>query len=468
MTRRAYTPRAFAPLAMQHFREVPRCALFAKPGMGKTTMVATHLDIAHNLWGDDHQTLVLGPKRVAQHVWTDEVQKWEHLRGLEVVSLAGLDQDARRNALKRDAQVKVINYDLLPWLLAHARPWPFRRLVLDESTRVKNFRLRQGGVRARALGQVAHKLVREVIELTGTPSPNGLIDLWGQMWFLDEGVRLGRTFSSFQERYFSWRSAAQAHAKDKSRLVQTPVEHAQDLIHEKLADICLTLDPRDYFDMREPIVNVVEVALPPAAQAKYRELEKELFFRLETGEDVEVFNAAALTIKCLQLANGAVYLEDGVTWRSVHDEKLDALESIVEELSGAPLLCAYHFKSDLARLKQRFPDALVLADDGDMARAKAGEGRLWLGHPAGMGHGVDGLQEHCCDVAFFGHWWDLEQHDQMVERVGPMRQLQAGKDRAVTVHYIVARRTVDQLVMARRHSKRKVQDLLLDYMKGNT
>lgn len=465
MTRRVYTPRPFAHLAMAHFANVPRCALFAKPGMGKTTMVMTFLEHLHNVWGEAAPTLVLGPKRVAQHVWTDESRKWKHLSGLDVVSMVGT-QAERLAALRADVPVKTINYDNLPWLVEHAKPWPFRTVVADESTRLKNFRLKQGGARARALGQVAHKLPDRWINLTGTPSPNGLVDLWGQTWFLDEGARLGRTFSSFEERYFAWKRAADAMKKGKDGVKQIILPYAHELIHEKLADICLTLDPKDWFDLKDPIPNVIRVDLPKSARALYRELEKEMFVRLETGDEIEAFNAASLTMKCLQFANGALYLEDGKTWREQHNEKLDALESLIEEQAGAPLLVAYHFKSDLARLKARFPDGLDLSIDADMAAAKAGEGRVWFGHPAGMGHGVDGLQEHCCDVAFFGHWWDLEQHDQVIERVGPMRQLQAGKDRAVTVHYIVAHDTVDDVVMARRGGKRAVQDLLLDYMKG--
>jgi hypothetical protein len=240
--------------------------------------------------------------------------------------------------------------------------------------------------------------------------------------------------------------------------------YAYEQIHEKLADLCLTLDPKDWFDIKDPVVNVVEVDLPRRVFEKYREFERQLFIELD-GHDIEAFSAAAKTIKCLQLANGAMYIDGGPRWADAHDAKLEALESLVEENGGAPILCAYHFKSDLARIMAAFPDALDLATDAGMRDAKAGKGRLWLGHPASMGHGVDGLQEHCCDVAFFGHWWDLEQHDQIIERVGPMRQLQAGKDRAVTVHYIVARRTVDEVVVERRASKTDVQTSLLNYMK---
>jgi hypothetical protein len=400
-------------------------------------------------------------------VWTDEAAKWEHLRGLDVVSVTGNVGD-RVAALARPAQVYATNYDNLPWLRDHFKfhhkAWPFATVVADESTRLKSFRSQQGGVRARALGTFAHADVSRWINLTGTPAPNGLKDLWGQTWFLDAGERLGRTYDAFDKRYFAYQRIKDA-VTHKPGVQTIILPHSDREIHAKLADICLTLDPRDWYDMREPVPNVIEVDLPSKAMAKYKEFERELFIQLD-GNDIEAFSAAAKTIKCLQLANGAAYLEDGVQWVDVHDAKLEALESLVEENAGAPVLCAYHFKSDLARLKAKFPDALDLGTDAGMAAAKAGRGRLWLGHPAGMGHGVDGLQEHCCDVAFFGHWWDLEQHDQFIERVGPMRQLQAGKDRAVTHHYIVARRTVDEVVMARRAGKRDVQDLLLDYMKG--
>jgi len=468
MTRRIYTPRPYAALAFAHMANVPRCALFAKPGMGKTPMVLDFLHTLHEHAGESRPTLVLGPKRVAQHVWPDEVRKWQHLASMDVVPVVGTAEQ-RAGALLRDAPIYSMGYDNLQWLRDHLaarrRAWPFATVVADESTRLKSFRAQQGGKRAQALAQFAHKDVARWINLTGTPAPNGLVDLWGQTYFLDAGARLGRTFSSFQDRYFAWKSAQDAATGGKGgRVQQIILPHSADLIHEKLADICLTLDPADWFDLQAPVFNTVEVDLPPRAAKQYKEFERELFTQID-GNDIEAFSAAAKTMKCLQLANGSAYTEDGKAWAEVHSAKLEALESLVEE-NGAPVLCAYHFKADLARLLAWFPDALDLATDAGMAAAKAGKGRLWLGHPAGMGHGVDGLQEHCATVAFFGHWWDLEQHDQFIERVGPMRQLQAGKDRPVFVHYIVARKTIDAVVVARRAGKTTVQNALLEYMKG--
>jgi hypothetical protein len=443
---------------MDHLAGVDRAAVFAKPGMGKTTMTLTFLDHLHNIWGEDRPTLVLAPLRVARDTWANDAGKWDHLRGVEVVPIIG-SSDERKAALRKTAPIYTTNYENLVWLVETlGKRWPFATVVADESTKLKGFRLRQGGKRAQALGSVAHAHVERWINLTGTPASNGLEDLWGQTWFLDGGQRLGRTFSAFRDRWFRPAKQGQFHQ-------WRAVDWAQEDIQQRIADICLTLDPKDWFDLRDPIVNRIEVELPTSARAQYRELERELFTMIGT-QAVEAMTAAAKSMKCLQMANGAVYVDDSGAWAEVHTEKLDALDELADQTGDDPLLVMYQFKSDLARLKRRFPDALDLSISGDMARAMDGVGKIWLGHPASMGHGVDGLQYHCNTIVFFAQDWNLEYHDQALERVGPMRQLQAGKDRPVFVHYIVARQTVDELVMMRREGKRSVQDLLLDYLKG--
>ena len=458
--RRKYEPRAFAPLAMDLFARQPRCALWAKPGMGKTTMTMTFLEHLHSVWGEDAPSLVIAPLRVARDGWTTEVQKWEHLRGLEVVPILGTP-DQRKAALRRDAPVYTTNFEQLPWLIDQLDGrWPFKTVVADEATKLKGFRLRQGTQRAQALARVAHRHVERWINLTGTPASNGLEDLWGQTWFLDAGQRLGRTFSAFRDRWFRPVKQGQFHQ-------WRPAEFAADEIHARLADICLTLDPKDWFDLHDPIVNVIDVELPAAARAKYREMERELFTMIGTV-GVEAVSAAAKYGKCLQMASGAVFLEDGATWVKVHDEKIDALQELVDATGGDPLLVAYHYTHEFERLRERFPDALDLSKKDDLAAAKAGRGKVWLGQPGSMGHGVDGLQEHCNTVVFFAQDPNLEYHDQILERVGPMRQLQAGKNRPVFLHYLVARGTIDEVEMLRRQSKRSVQDALMQYMKGQT
>ena len=465
MTRRAYTPRPYAAVATEHLNAHERCALWAKPGMGKSVITLTWLDTLHNIVGESAPTLVLAPLRVARDTWANEVQKWEHLRGLSVAPVIG-DAKQRAAALTQDAQVYTTNYENLVWLRDHfqsaGKAWPFRTVVADESTKLKGFRLRQGGVRPQAIAQFAHKSVKRWINLTGTPASNGLEDLWGQTWFLDAGQRLGRTFSAFRERWFRPVRAGQF-----NRWV--PTEWAQEEIQQRLSDICLTLDPKDWFDMRDPIVNVVYVDLPASAKVKYRELERELFTMIGSTE-IEVMNAAARSMKCLQLANGAAYVDperhgEGA-WVEVHGEKLDALEELAEETGDDPLLVTYQFRSDLERLLKRFPDGLDLSRKDHLEAAKAGKGKLWFGHPASMGHGIDGLQEHCNTVVFFAQDWNLEYREQVIERVGPMRQLQAGKNRPVFIHHIVARDTIDEVVFDRVGSKRSVQDALMEYMKG--
>lgn len=460
-------------MVAKHFADHDRCAFWGKPGVGKSVMTLNYLDALHNVAGESAPSLVLAPLRVARDGWAAESNKWEHLRGFDVLPIVG-DLHARRSALRRDAPVYTTNYEQLGWLIEEfkGRAWPFRTVVADESTKLKGFRTRQGTARARAIASVAHKDVKRWINLTGTPSPNGLKDLWGQTWFLDEGRRLGRTYSAFEERWFAYKRKKDAvtHRMD----IQTVIHPwASEQIHERLGDICMTLDPKDWFDLQEPIVSVIEVTLPDKARRIYNEMERDMFTMLGSIE-IEAFGAAAKSQKCLQLANGAVYVDPAAigendprakVWAEIHQEKLDALEELASETGDDPLLVAYYFKSDLARLVSRFPDALVLERDADMAAAKAGKGKIWLGHPASMGHGVDGLQAYCNRIVFFSQDWNLEYRDQILERIGPMRQYQEGKTCGVFIDYIIAKGTVDEVVMSRRAEKTSVQDALLAYAK---
>jgi SNF2 family DNA or RNA helicase len=460
VTRQTFTPRSYQREIIDFELDTPRCAVYAGMGLGKTVATLTALDILEIT--EPGPALVLAPLRVAASTWPDEAGKWAHLTDVAVSAVVGTPEE-RRAALRRDATVYTTNYENLPWLIEHyGDKWPFRKVVADESTKLKSFRLRQGAVRAQALARVAHCKIDRFIELTGTPSPNGLQDLWGQAWFLDKGVRLGRSFEAFKSRWFqSIQIGSDRHA---TRL--DPLPFAQEQIEEKLRDLCLSLDARDYFDIDDPIVNVIRVELPTKARHLYRDMEREMFFALDCGTEVEAFNAASKTIKCLQLANGAIYTDDTCsTFSEVHDAKLQALESVIEEAAGMPVLVAYHFKSDLARLQRAFPKGRPLDADPATIRAwNAGKIPVLFAHPASAGHGLN-LQDGGNILVFFSHWWDLEQFQQITERIGPTRQTQAGHNRPVFIHHIVATDTVDELVMARRESKREVQDLLLEAMK---
>lgn len=455
---REFNPRTYQDLALDHFLGQPRSALWMPMGSGKSVTTLTglvHLSLAQ----DCFPALVIAPRRVAQSTWPDEVTKWKHLHALRVSVVIGTAQE-RRQALRTPAEIYTINYENLPWLIETlAGKWPFRTVVPDEASRLKGFRLRQGSKRAQALARVAH-LTPWFLELTGTPAPNGLIDLWGQAWFLDKGVRLGRSFDAFKSRWFQ---SVQV-GEDRFAVRLDPLPFAREQIEDRLRDLCLSVDLKDHLDIQEPIVSTIKVELPAKARKLYQDMEREMFLQIGESE-VEAFNAASKTMKCLQLANGAIYTDEHGTWAEVHNAKIEALESIVEEAAGMPVLVAYHFKSDLVRLLKAFPQGRHLDQNPQTIRDwNAGKIPVLFAHPQSAGHGLN-LQDGGNILAVFGHNWNLEEYQQIIERIGPVRQFQAGHDRPVFIYHIVAADTIDEVVMARRESKREVQDLLLEAMK---
>jgi SNF2 family DNA or RNA helicase len=449
-----FKPHDYQEEALAHLYKERRAALWMPMGGGKTVTTLTALE-ALSVVEDVYPVLVLAPLRVARTTWPDEVQKWPHLSHLRVSVITGTPKQ-RQAALDTPADIYTTNYDNLVWLrktLGDA--WPFKTVIADEFTRLKSFRLRQGGSRARALGEVAHTRVSRFIGLTGTPAPNGVKDLWGQIWFLDKGERLGQSFSAFEMRWFR---------KGYDGYSLVPYDHTQAEVEERLKDICLTVRG---LPVDEPIINPIYIDLPPDARDIYNDMETEMFAQIG-DEGVEAVNAAVRTQKCLQLANGAMYVDDIGNWEPVHDAKLDALESIIEEANGAPVLVAYNFKHDLARLRARFRHARVLDADPDTIRQwNAGKIQILFAHPASAGHGLN-LADGGNILAFYGVNWNLEEHMQIIERIGPMRQKQAGYDRPVFIYPILARNTVDSLVMHRLTSKKTIQEVLLEALKRRT
>jgi SNF2 family DNA or RNA helicase len=448
---RTFTPHDYQQEALDWLYDHPRTALWMPMGGGKTVTTLTALD-ALDLVEGAYPVLVLAPKRVAVTTWPDEVAKWAHLRHLRVSAITGTPKQ-RQAALDAPADIYTMAYDNLVWLCETlGDAWPFVTVVADELTRLKSFRIRQGSKRAGALGRVAHSKVRRFVGLTGTPGANGLKDLWGQTWFLDKGERLGRTFTAFEQRWFT---------RGYDGFSLQPLPHAQEEIQELLQDICLTVTG---LPVDEPIRNPIYVDLPRAARVLYDDMEEEMFAQIG-AEGVEAANAAVRTQKCLQIANGAIYMNEGTEWEVVHDAKLEALDSVIEEANGAPVLVAYNFKHDLERLRRHFRQARVLdADPRTIHDWNAGRIEVLLAHPASAGHGLN-LADGGNILAFFGLNWSLEEHMQIIERVGPMRQKQAGYDRPVFVHYIMARHTVDDMVLDRLTSKKSTQEILLEAMK---
>jgi len=454
MTARQFTPHPYQRLIVDHILSTPRCAVWAGMGLGKTSSTYMALDVL--ALTDSAPVLVVAPLRVARTTWPDEARKWASFQHLRVSPVIGSVKE-RLLALKYKADIYTTNFENLPWLVEHyGDKWPFTVVVIDESTKLKGFRLRQGTTRAKALGRVAHDKVKRIILLTGTPSPNGLTDLWGQLWFVDKGERLGRTYDAFRQRWFE---------KSYDGYSVTAKDHAQAQIQRALADVCITIDAKDWFDLKEPIVTNIMVDLPAKARALYEDMEKRMFMEL-AGHEVEAFGAAARTVKCLQIANGAAYVGEGnKEWSGIHDGKLDALDEIVEEAAGMPVLVAYNFKSDLARLLKAFPKGRQLdANPKTIDEWNAGKIPLLFAHPASAGHGLN-LQDGGNILAFFGMDWNLENRLQIIERIGPTRQLQAGHNRPMFIYNILARGTVDEMVLERVNTKRETQDILLEAMK---
>lgn len=450
-----FKPRPYQQQMIDAIINRPRVGVWAGMGLGKTSACLAAIDALRMV--EHVRPLVVAPLRVAASTWPDEAGKWANFRHLKVSAIVGKEKQ-RRAALDERADVYTTNYEQLPWLRdVLGDEWPFNMVIADESTKLKGFRLNQGTQRAKALSKVAWTKVKRFVELTGTPSPNGLIDLWGQSWFLDRGERLGKSFGAFTDRWFT-----SIPVGDFS--IVKPRGFAHEQITEKLSDLCFSLDPKDWFDLRQPIVNHMRVQLPVHAMRIHEEFKDEALAQI-AGQTVSAVTAAAVTTKCLQVANGAVYHEDG-TWAALHDGKLEALDSIIEEAAGAPVLVAYHWKHDLERLQKRYRQLRVLDADPQTIRDwNAGRIQILAAHPASAGHGLN-LQDGGNILVFFGLWWNLEEHQQIIERIGPTRQAQSGHDRPVYIHYLIAEDTLDELVIARLEGKATVQDLLMNAMKG--
>src|SRR5580658_2259222 len=446
-------------------RKTPRCGLWAGMGIGKSSSALFAIVLMDLLGEIDlrNPVLVIGPARVARDTWTDEAAKWNQFSHLIIIPLCGTPEE-RCKKLKISAHVYTVSYELLPWLVEYwLAKWPYRIVIADELERLKGFREKSHGTnlhsaksgasgkRAHSIGRVAHNLTDRWINLGGTPAPAGLKDLWGSTWFLDRGERLGRTFTAFKDRWFRLRWSGQG---------IEPLPHAAREIHAALADICLTVDPKDYYDLKKPIVNPIKVHLPPKARTLYAKLEKEMFVKLESGVRIDALTAAGLTNKCLQLANGAMYT-DHPAWEEIHRAKLEALESIVSESGGTPLLVQYSFKSDKARILAAFKRAVDISTPRGLAAFKSGDSVMGVAHPGSMGHGIDGLQHITNQLVRLGHTWKWSETAQFLERIGPMRQFNAGYNRAVFEHRIIAEDTLDADVLDAHENHRSVQDQLL-------
>lgn len=457
-----FRPRLYQKKIIDFILTHDRGAVYAGMGMGKTSSSLAAIEQLKKTDPAAFPVLILAPLRVAVSTWPQEILKWGF--NLSCVCITGTPKKREKLLKGPRADVYTANYEQLPWLVDYFREdWPFKTVIADESTRLKSFRLGGSKVsRARALAAPAWTRVTRFIELTGTPASNGLIDLWGQMWFIDRGARLGRSFHAFASAFFdAYQVGMSAYA-----IRYEPREGSDKKIQERIKDVSVSLSAADYFDIQQPIVVPVRVSLPEKATEFYKTLRRDLLVSITETEDVTAVNAAALSSKCLQCASGAVYDSSGGVV-ALHDEKLKALDSIIEEASGAPVLVAYHWKFSADAILRKYGKQARMLDKKPetIAEWNRGEIPVLVTNPASAGHGLN-LQDGGNILVIFDEYWDLEQYLQVVERIGPTRQYQAGHPRPVYVYHIITEGTLDPVVLARLQSKRKVQELLLEYLKG--
>ena len=434
---------------VDHILANPGAGLFLDMGLGKTITTLTAIDRLMYDSFEISKVLVIAPKRVAEDTWMNEVQNWEHVRHLQLSLVLGTERH-RKEALHRNADVYVINRENVAWLVSlYGSAFPFDMIVVDELSSFKN----HASQRFKSLRMVRTK-VKRVVGLTGTPSPNGLIDLWSQLYLLDMGERLGRSVSGYRNKYFRpGRSNGYVVYEYRANT------GSEQEIYDKISDICISMKSEDYLELPDKVIRDIPVHLSPETQQRYNEFEKEQVLQLQDTE-ITAVNAAALTNKLLQYASGAVY--DGErNVHEVHDEKLDMLEEIVEA-ANSPVLIFYNYKHELSRMMKRLKayQPRKLDTSQDIEDWNNGSIQVLLAHPASAGHGLN-LQKGGNNIIWFSTPWSLELYMQANARLH--RQ---GQTKPVMIFRIVAHHTHDQRVIAAIESKNTGQEALLQATKA--
>lgn len=435
----------------------PFSLLAAHMGLGKTAAVLRTVRRWLDL-GDVTRVLIVAPLRVAEHTWPDEVRKWDFARPLSTAVMVGTPEE-RKAALAEDVEVHIINRENLQWLyreIGGAAGWRWDCLVYDEASRLGEGAVRTKPVQRKDGSMSTPKLsgfgilarvrpkFRRVVELSGTPAPNGLRSLWGPVYILDRGQRLGNSRSAFDKRWFSYNQYSKEY---------TPHEHSFDEITERISDVMVSLRKEDFLTSLPPVVvNDIWVDLPPKVMAEYRRLEREMIL---AEHDIEAVTSGVLASKLLQLANGSVYNSDGADV-AFHDLKLQALESVVEEAAGEPMLISYSYKFDLARIKKRWPSFRVFGESkSDLRDWNAGRIKGLIVHPASAGHGMN-FQYGGHIFCWYGLNWSLELYQQFNERLPRSGQ----KADTVYMHRILARKTYDERQLRMLGVKDQTQDAI--------
>jgi SNF2 family DNA or RNA helicase len=434
---------------VSHIIDNTHSGLFLEMGLGKTTTTLTTIKRLIFDYLDISTVLVIAPKRVAESVWAQEVAKWEHLKDLKVVKIIGTEKK-RKAALAEKGHIYTIGRDNIAWLcgLYGGGMLPFDMLVIDESSSFKNHQSQ----RFKAL-KMAQPSFSRVLLLTGTPAPNSLIDLWAQIYLLDRGQRLGKTITFYRDNYFR---------KSYNGFSYDPQMDADDRIHSKIKDICISMKSEDYLTLPDRIDNFIKIDFPSDLKKKYDAFERDKVLELfAEDQEITAMNAAGLSNKLLQFAGGAVYDEDK-NWHEVHDLKLEATEDIIEAANGKPVLIAYTYKHELERLlvKLKKYKPVKLTTDDDILKWNRGEISVMLAHPASAGHGLN-LQAGGSLILWYSLNWSLELYQQFNARLH--RQ---GQEHTVVINHLIATDTEDESVVRTLDGKRDTQELLMQAVKA--
>ena len=449
-----YSPHEYQRYATEYIEAHPVAAVLLDMGLGKTSITLTALN---NLLFDSFKVrriLVIAPLRVARNTWGAEIEKWDHLKGLRYSVAVGTETE-RMAALRKKADIYLINRENVQWLISESGiPFDFDMVVVDELSSFKNHQTK----RFRALMKVRPK-VKRIVGLTGTPSSNGLMDLWAEFRLLDMGERLGRFIGQYRTSYFR-------PDKQNGQVVFSykPLPGAEKQIYGRISDITISMKSTDHLQMPELINSRYTVYLSEQEDSRYADLKKDLVLQLPDGE-ITAANAASLSGKLSQMANGAVYTDAGETV-AIHERKLDALEDIIEAANGKPVLVAYWFRHDLERISERLQKLKVpcsrLDTDSNIRKWNAGEIPVALIHPASAGHGLN-LQSGGNTLVWFGLTWSLELYQQTVARLWRQGQ----ESETVVVQHIIAEGTIDERIMKAFSEKDTTQAALIDAVKAD-
>ena len=456
-----FTPYPHQRAGINWITERPACALLWGMGTGKTVTTLTAVDRLLYDYLEDGPVLVIAPKRVAENTWSKECAKWEHLQHLRVRKIMGTAKqriEAVHSVFEGPfADIYVINRENVVWLVELLQNrWPFPIVVIDELSSFKSAQAKRWKALRRVRGRI-----RRLIGLTGTPRPNGLEDLWPEMYLLDQGVRLGRTLSAFRSAYL-------VPEKMNGHIVYSyrPREGAEATVYERIGDICMSIKKDDVLQLPGQIYEDVELEAPPALMKQYKQFERDKVLEsLDADGEIVAGSAAALTNKLLQFANGAIYDMDSQV-HHLHDIKLDALEELLEEAGGDPVLVLYAYKHDRDRIRERIA-CRELDTPEDMDAWNRGEIPVALAHPASIGHGLN-LQDGGHIIVWFGLTWSLELYQQANERLN-----RPGQKNVCIVYHLILKGTHDERVLQALKNKEKgqaaaIEALRLEVMKNGT